>query len=160
MQMIEDHFSASWDNLAKAATVGVCLLVGFVAVVLMLVVENFLLKAGFLALFGGILAIPILWAPRGYTIRSRTVLVKRLVGDAEIHVVEEPRIWNWTWWGIRLFGSGGLYGYFGYFAFRGLGRVFMHATNRRNLVLIKDVGGRKYLISPDNPQRLIQRLRM
>jgi len=158
--MVENRFSAPWDNLVKAVTVGVCLLVGSVTVVLVLVADSPLLKVGLLLLFGSTLAIPVLWVPRGYTIRNNTVIVERLIGDAEIPIAEKPMLWKWTWWGVRLFGSGGLYGYYGYFAFRGLGRVLMHATNRYNLVLVIDGKGRKYLLSPDNPQEFIEQVQM
>ena len=156
--MIETYFSAPWDDLVKGVTVGVFVLIGLLTAVFLFVVESLLLIVGLLILYGGTLAVPFLWAPRGYVIHRNLVLVKRLIGDARILVSEPPRRWNWTWWGIRLFGSGSLYGYYGYFAFRGLGKVLMHATNRHKLVLIRDDRGRGYLISPDDPQKFIKQL--
>ena len=143
----------------KGATVGVFILIGSLTLIFSLIANNFLLIVSLLILYGGILALPFLWAPRGYAIRGDGILVKRAIGDAKIIVAEPPQRWSWTWWGIRLFGSGGLYGYYGYFAFRGLGKVLMYATNRHKLVLIRDDRGRRYLISPDNPQEFIKQLR-
>ena len=51
--------------------------------------------------------------------------------------------------GFRLFGSGGLFGYFGAFRFRDHGTVSMWATDKSKLVLIR-TNFKNYVISPDN----------
>jgi len=107
-------------------------------------------------LFGSTLFLPYLWSPRSYIVRDNLVVVRRPIGDLAIDMSKQPKLWKWTWWGLRLFGSGGLYGYYGYFTFRGTGRVRMHATNRHNLVLIEDARGRKHLISPDRPKEFMK----
>ncbi|MEM2921967.1 MAG: PH domain-containing protein, partial [Candidatus Bathyarchaeia archaeon] len=119
-------------------------------------VDSFVIIAGIVLLYLGVLIVPYLWAPRGYSVSDRAVVVKRVIGGLEIHPIGEPERWGWTWWGIRLFGSGGMYGYFGLFSFKGLGRVWMHATNRHNLVLIKTRGGKEALISPRDPDSFIK----
>jgi hypothetical protein len=86
------------------------------------------------------------------------IIIERIIGDVEITVSEESKIWKWTWLGIRLWASGGLYGYFGIFFFRGIGKVKMYATNRNNLVLVKDAKNTKYLISPDNVDKFMDLL--
>jgi hypothetical protein len=80
-------------------------------------------------------------------------LSKRIIGDLEISVSKTPKIWKSTWLGGRLWASGGLYGYFGIFIFKGIGKVWMYVTNRNNLVLVEDAKHKKYLISPDNADR-------
>jgi hypothetical protein len=49
---------------------------------------------------------------------------------------------------LRLFGTGGLFGWAGRYRFRGLGSVSMHATNLDRLILIERRRGRPLLISP------------
>jgi hypothetical protein len=111
-----------------------------------------LVKGVTAAVFVLLISLTILFSDSG-------VVVKRLIGNLIIENSGEPKRWQWTWWGLRLFGSGGLYGYFGLFALKGIGRVWMHATNRHNLVIIEDVRGREYLPSPDEPDKFIQQAR-
>ena len=154
--MYEEAYSASMDNLVKASTIGVFILLISLIAVLNLVSNSLLVTTGFILLFSVILFLPYLMVPRGYVVSGKTVVVKRPLGEVRIILAEAALRWKWTWWGLRLFGSGGLYGYYGFFIFKGLGMVRMCATNRHNLVLVRDVNGRKYLLSPDEPERFIQ----
>ena len=149
-------FAAPWDNLVKGVTICVFAVMIFVMIVFGFVAGSLSILVGMLVLYSAILGSLYLWAPRAYTVTDNKIVVKRLLGDFQITVAQKPERWRWTWWGIRLFGSGGLYGYYGCFSFRGLGRVCMHATNRNNLVLVKDEKGRRFLLSPSEPDKFIQ----
>ena len=149
-------FAAPWDNLVKGVTICVFAVMIFVMIVFGFVADSLSILVGMLALYSAVLGSLYLWAPRAYTVTDNKIIVKRLIGDFQITAAQKPERWKWTWWGIRLFGSGGLYGYYGYFSFRGLGRVSMHATNRNNLVLVKDEKGRRFLLSPSEPAKFIQ----
>ena len=149
-------FAAPWDNLVKGVTICVFAVMIFVMIVFGIVADSPSILVGMLALYSVVLVSPYLWAPRAYTVTDNKIIVKRLIGDSQITAAQKPERWKWTWWGIRLFGSGGLYGYYGYFSFKGLGRVCMHATNRNNLVLVKDEKGRRFLLSPSEPEKFIQ----
>lgn len=157
--MQKSEFSASWDSLVKGMTTVVFVLLISLTVLFSCISNNMFLMGTLTILYGSILFFPYLWSPRGYGISDRGIVVKRLIGDLTIHICREPKRWHWTWWGLRLFGSGDLYGYFGLFTLKGIGRVWMHATNRNNLVLVKDVRGTKYLLSPDDPDKFIQQTR-
>ena len=157
--MNDDAYPVSWDNLVKAVTIGVFVLLASVIITLGIVVRSHLLSAALVVAAGAVLFVPYLWAPRGYILHDNEVVVKRLIGDAKIAVAEAASHWKWTWWGLRLFGSGGLYGYYGIFTFKGTGMVRMHATNRHKLVLIRDVKGKRHLLSPDDPERFVQQTR-
>ncbi len=155
---IENYFSTSWDYLVKGITIIV-----FVLLVSLLIIFSFFIDDPYILVslsisYFLILFLPFLWSPQGYFVHNDIVTVKRLIGDKKIIVAMEPKRWNWTWWGLRLFGSGGLYGYFGFFTFKGTGRVQMYSTNRHNLVHIRDNQGKKYLLSPKEPDRFIQLL--
>ena len=157
--MQKTEFHSSWDSLVKGVTAAVFVLLISLTILFSYVSNNVLLVSVLMILYGSILFLPYLWSPRGYGISDRGVVVKRLIGNLIIENSGEPKRWQWTWWGLRLFGSGGLYGYFGLFALKGIGRVWMHATNRHNLVIIEDVRGREYLPSPDEPDKFIQQAR-
>lgn len=49
---------------------------------------------------------------------------------------------------IRLWGSGGFFGYYGLFRTSRLGRCWWYVTNRRNLVVV--IAGQTALFSPDD----------
>ena len=150
-----NYFDASWDGLVKGITGGAILLLASIAVIVTIESDNLFLAVGVIGILACVLILPLLWAPCGYVVQANHVIVKRWIGETEIIVADEPRRWNWTWQGIRLWASGGLYGYFGHFAFRGIGRVHMHATNRHNFVLIKDDKSQKHVVSPDEPEKFI-----
>jgi len=50
-------------------------------------------------------------------------------------------------WGIRLFGSGGFFGYLGIFYYGNIGRVSMYCTDRNEMLLITTEKSR-FIISP------------
>ena len=151
----ENRFKAPWDGLVKGITASIIALLFLVAAIILVESDNGLLASSLAAFFACVLILPFLWAPGGYVVEGRQVIVKRWIGETRITAAGEPRRWNWTWRGIRLWGSGGLYGFFGYFTFKGIGRVRMHITNRHNLVLVIDDKARKHLVSPDQPGRFI-----
>ena len=52
--------------------------------------------------------------------------------------------------GIRLFGVGGLFGYYGkYYNFK-LGHLTLYTTQKRNRILMTMTTGKKIVISPDD----------
>ena len=158
MMNTENDFPVSWDTLVKGMTVGVVFLVPALAVIYGLLLDNRSLAIGLALVFLCAVAAPLLWAPQRYLVKGNLVTVRRRIGDVGILVSREPQRWRWTWWGLRLFGSGGLYGYFGYFYMKRIGRVRMYATNRHNMVLLVDQKGRKILVSPNEVDRFIQQL--
>jgi hypothetical protein len=137
-------------------TTGVAAMFASMISLLSVISKNVLFTAVLITLFGAVLIVTYLWAPQGYSVYDDLVVVKRLIGDTRIANPREVSRWNWTWWGIRLYGSGALFGYYGTFAFKGTGIVRMYATNRKNLVLVTDGDGKKYLLSPDDPERFIE----
>ena len=140
----------------KIDLVAIIIFIISLTLLLAYIIDDANIIAGVISLYSAVLVIPCLWAPQGYILTNKRILIKRLIGDLTINFIEEPERWAWTWWGIRLFASGGLYGYFGLFSFKGIGRVWMYATNRHNLVLIKTSQGKKILLSPKDPEEFIK----
>lgn len=62
-------------------------------------------------------------------------------------------------WTINMGGCGGLFGYFGSFSNRHIGKFTMYATQKQNLYLIKQVGGKSVVISCSEPQYLIPEIK-
>lgn len=55
----------------------------------------------------------------------------------------------------RIFGSGGLFGYLGYFRSPSLGKYEVFATEWKNLILIETTSEKKIVISSQNPNELV-----
>ena len=60
--------------------------------------------------------------------------------------------------GFRLFGVGGLFGYFGKFVYYKIGSVDLYSTNKSNQVLIRFSGHKQIVLSPENPEQFIRQI--
>jgi len=107
-----------------------------------------------------ILTIPYLFSPLEYIITTKGILIKRVLKSFLIPYENIEKMYNvsWTWKRIRLFGSGGIYGFYGLFKIHNLGNVWMYVTDRKKTILIKLKDGNKYMISPDDPVKFINEI--
>lgn len=133
---------AKWGKSVKLITFSVFLVLLIVALSLSAVIVIFICL--------GILLIPYLFAPKSFELTQSGIVVRRLLRSFEIpyskvkgvSVIDLPL-------GIRLWASGGLYGYYGLFYLDKLGKVWVYATRRKRVLLLK-VNNNKYIISPEN----------
>ncbi len=58
-------------------------------------------------------------------------------------------------WAIRIFGVGGLFGYFGKFANKEMGNMTWYATRRDKTVLVTTTGNKKIIVTPDEPEAFV-----
>lgn len=154
-------FSVSLDKTAKYLSLFIAL---FVAATL---IGTFLLSEDrqTILIVGPIVSVTIflayLWKPSYYEVTSEHVIVHRLIGATKyersriinVRAGEPDEIKN----AIRLFGSGGMFGYFGKFRNQHLKTFVLQCTRRDNLVMIFTDKGLKVL-SPDDQQGMIQAL--
>jgi hypothetical protein len=109
------------------------------------------------AVVGGISAVMVAafyaFAPRGYSLSGRTLLVRRLAGSVRIHLDElsdaRPATADDISGASRVLGNGGLFGYYGLFRTPKLGTCHWYVTNRNNAVLLF-LGEKTVVISPDD----------
>lgn len=106
-------------------------------------------------------ALTWLFSPLSYQITEKKLKILRPFKNVEIdlsRITEIKRTDRESLKGtIRLFGSGGLYGFFGLFYKKGLGKFYAYCTNSSDLVLIK--AGRLFLISPSQTETFISFLK-
>lgn len=147
-------FSLSHDSVSKIVTSAV--------VVVFLVIAGAVHSvtiAGFTAL---LLVAAYAWSPAGCSIRDGAVVVERLIGDVKIPLagIREVRIATADdlCGCIRLFGSGGLFGYYGVFRTSRLGKSIWYVTNRRHLVVIVSDSGTA-MLSPDDAEGFVSAVR-
>jgi len=138
-------FPASFDRTAKVISAVVILL--FAAVVFS--TRNILV--------GGLAAMVLLaaygYSPQGYLVLDGAIIVRRLIGNVRISLdgVRELRAAaaDDLTGCIRLFGSGGLFGWYGLFRTSKLGKCTWYATNRAHAVVVI-TDARTMLFSPDD----------
>jgi hypothetical protein len=148
------EFSASFDTAAKVVS---CVAIGILLVGAM---ASRSLIAGAFALL--VLAGAYAYSPRGYTVGYGGVTVRRLVGDVTFSLdgLLEARPSNGDDMRgcVRLWGNGGLFGYYGLFRTSGLGRCTWYVTDRKRAVVL--VTDRKTaLFSPDDTEGFLSAIR-
>jgi hypothetical protein len=154
-------YPASFDVIAKIVSNLMCLIcLVFLGLGIYMQSAAFFLPAALL-----IIVLAICWGyhPVKYQLLPGRMEIQRPFGAIKIafhHIESIQRVsMNDLGLVIRLFGSGGLFGYFGIFTSRKLGRFQMWCTNRDKLVLIT-TNDSKLLISPDEPDDFIMNLRL
>jgi len=148
-------FPASYDRTTKIISAIVCL--GLLAVIF--AVHNLILTC--LSLFA--ILVCVAYSPRGYVLAGRSILVRRrLARTIRIplgELREARRATADDFRGcIRLWGSGGLFGYYGLFSTRKLGKSTWYVTNRSNGVVVI-VAAKTVLFSPDDAEAFLAAIR-
>jgi hypothetical protein len=143
-------FRASWDSMTEmiSASVAVLLLTPVLAVhnPVTIVLAPLVLLAAYA------------WSPQSYEIRDRTLIIKRLAGNVRVPLdtIRQARAASADdlTGCVRLFGSGGLFGWYGLFRTARLGKSTWYMTDRQNAVVL--VTDRKtLLVSPDEVERFV-----
>lgn len=165
--MVEYKFGAPYDCVVKAVTgtVIVGLLALFAWISCLALSEGgligFTVLLSLITLYFLIVFLPYLFSPRGFILTTNGILIKRHLRSILIPYdeISDVRRVSWTWRAIRLGASGGLYGFFGLFRVKGLGRAWMYVTDRSKMIFIETKQGKKYIISPSDPQTFLERLK-
>ncbi|MCD6447529.1 MAG: PH domain-containing protein [Thermoplasmata archaeon] len=157
------EYNAEYDKLAKGMTIfiiiftlSLMILITYMAILL----ENLPIVAIVIdALLIAIIIIPYFYAPKSYEIAENGVIIRRVANDI---VIPYEKIKNFYVTDIglkvvRLWASGGLYGYFGLFRVPKIGRVWAYLKRRRNVVLIE--ADKKYAVAPENVEIFIEELK-
>jgi hypothetical protein len=138
-------FPASYDRTTKIISC-VCAAVLLVPV---FITQNILVAGLAAVVFCGAYA----FSPRRYTIADRSIIINRLLGTVRIPLdgVREirPATADDVAGGIRLWGNGGLFGYYGLFRTSKLGNCRWYVTNRKNMVVVITANA-TVLVSPDD----------
>ncbi len=111
----------------------------------------------------GVLGATALYAPLSYEVSHDTLRIRRIAPDVRVPVrdvasVEGPDA-DLMLGSLRLFGSGGLYGFFGLFRNKRLGTYHAYATRRDTLVRCVCSDGTQYILSPDDPAAFLRAVR-
>jgi hypothetical protein len=143
-------FSASYDTTTKVISAVV------LVVFLVIIVATHSVVAG--CLTAAIVVGSYAWSPRGYAVSDGYIEVNRLIGRARISLdgLREARAATKDDFRgcLRLFGNGGLFGYYGMFRTSKLGKSTWYVTNRGKAVVVV-TGEKTVLFSPDDVEGFI-----
>jgi hypothetical protein len=149
-EMAERTFGAHYDRLTKIVSAG--------AVMLLVAVPVMAMRAGAVAVFvalvsATVIALSFAFSPRGYVISGGEFRVKRLIADVvfpldELRFVRDATTADFRGC-VRLWASGGLFGYYGWFWSKALGRSRWYVTDRSKAVVVAD-GDQIILVSPED----------
>ena len=144
-------FSASYDRTTRIISIVVCALLAAV-----IVLSHNVVIAGLSILA---LALWYLYSPLGYAHEGQTLVIRRPIGNVRLDLTgarEARRTTPSVFTGcIRLWGSGGLFGYYGVFSTSALGRSTWYMTNRQNGVVLV-AAAKTVLVSPDDPEAFLR----
>lgn len=148
------RFSVSYDTATKIISAIAC------AVLLIAAAAVHNLPVAVLAL--AIFSLSFAYSPRGYVVSDGSVIVVRLIGDVRIPLdeVREARATTRDDLRgcVRLWGNGGLFGYYGLFRTRAFGVCSWYVTNRSQMVMVK-TAAKTVLFSPDDKEGFLSALR-
>ena len=149
------NFSAHYDRTARIVSAGVA---GFLLLIVA-VLQNWLV--GFM--LPAVLLVAYVFSPRGYGITAESIIIRRLVGDVCVRtaaVRQARRASADDLRGcVRLIGSGGLFGYYGWFRTAQLGKSRRYVTDRNRSVIVW-TPDQVIVLSPDDPDRFLRALGM
>jgi len=149
--------NAKWDAFTKLITTFV---LAFVVVIIFLSIRNNMAGAGniisirFIIFILIVIGTTFLFSIRKYRLTNDSIEIIRVLNTKPVPLssIKEVRILSdaeiaWT---IRLFASGGLFGFIGYFWTSKLKLISVYATRMTRLVLITTTENKKIIISPED----------
>src|SRR5205809_6718386 len=153
-------FSASLDRFAKLSTIAVCL--ALTAIVLR--AFSYFDTNPFAAVLSltatmAIIIVCLLCRPLEYILTDDSLIVRRVLKNVTIarkeittvRSVGEKELKGL----VRVFGVGGLFGYFGKYGGKKSGGIDMYATNRSNSIMI-ETSAQSLIITPDDAAAFLQ----
>jgi hypothetical protein len=147
-------FSASYDTTTRIVTARVFVAAIGGAVAAHSVPITFLL---FLAI-----CLSYVYSPQGYVCEGQSIIARRLVGNVTISLegLREARAATKEDFRgcARLWGNGGLFGYYGLFRTTRLGKCTWYVTNRRKAVVVV-TPSKTVLFSPDDVAGFLEAIR-
>ncbi len=154
--MLNKFKAAPLDKTARFATLSPIYIMGAVTlffVIIEIVVIKEVMVLPYLFVFWLIIMSGYFWEPRAYTVSETTIAIHRPVGDivipkSEVKVIE---IADKIPIGIRVFGSGGAFGYYGKFRLTDGQPVTLYCTCLDRVVVLK-TEKKVYIISPSDPE--------
>ncbi|HUI79504.1 MAG TPA: PH domain-containing protein [Bryobacteraceae bacterium] len=149
-----DDFSVSYDRTTKIVSAIACVLLAIPAAT----IHNIGVRIVSIL----VMLVSYAYSPRSYGFADGSIVVKRLIGSVRVPLagLQEARPATKDDFSgcVRLWGSGGLFGYYGWFQTSKLGRCKWYVTDRSKAVVVR-TGAQTILFSPDEGDRFLECIR-
>ena len=149
--------SFKWDTMAIIVTIV------FNAILISFVISAFKSSIILLELVSLLMTVSCaLFVPVRLIVSKDTIIIRRPIGTVKIDmsdimncsiVENEERFFDKT---IRTCGSGGAYGYWGYFRHDVYGKIRLFVTHKKQCFLIKLNNGKYYVISSKKREKIVK----
>ena len=105
----------------------------------------------------GLLVVSLYYYPQRIEANDKNLIIHRQFKDKKIPYATIKSVERCfpSLGGLRLCGSGGFLGYWGYFSDIVIGNYFGYYGNRRQCILVKLTDGKQYVISCEHPDEMI-----
>ncbi len=154
-------YKTSLDRFAKVTSIAISILFAAI-IILQISFINFDGNAVPLATSFTLLLIyfgTFSFRPVNYKLTENELIIHRPLSDVSINRKEIKTVeqldktqLEWSW---RIFGVGGLFGYWGKFTNKKLGSMTWYTTRKNKAVLIQTIYNKKIVISPDEPEKFV-----
>ena len=154
-------YKTSLDNLAKAITIAVTLLFAFIIAGQNVFITD---EGRAVPIYTTVLVLLIyvftfVFRPVNYQVVEDRLIIHRPISDVIIYTNQMVSVEIITkrniGWVVRVFGVGGLFGYYGKFTNFKMGSMMWYTTRRDKMVLVKTMNGKKIILSPDEPESFV-----
>ncbi|MEN9549889.1 MAG: hypothetical protein RIR12_2480 [Bacteroidota bacterium] len=157
-------FTTSLDLFCKIVTAVVTVLFAVIiyAQILQISEVGYAAPVSFSAFLILMYGLVFLYRPIKYVVDEDNITIKRVIASkrillsniASITAVKKKQLR----WAIRLFGVGGLFGYWGSFSNGEFGRMTWYATNLNKAVMIESKNGKQIMITPNDVDGFINQV--
>ena len=147
-------YKTSLDNLAKVITIIITILFAVIIVGQFSLIKD---EGKSVPTFTTILLSLIYFGtfsfkPISYKLTDDKLIIHRPLFDIKnVEQLDKEKLS----WALRIFGVGGLFGYWGKFINTKLGSMTWYATRRNNAVLVTTIYNKKIVLTPNEPEKFI-----
>ena len=159
--LLQMTYKTSLDNLAKVVTsiITISFAVFIVGQFLLMKAEGKFVPNIATILLSLIYFGTFSFRPISYKLTDKKLIIHRPLSDikidrTEIKTVEQLDKEKLSW-AVRIFGVGGLFGYWGKFSNTKVGSMTWYATRRNNAVLVTTIHNKKIVLTPNEPEKFI-----
>ena len=154
-------YETSLDNLAKVVTIVITILFAAIIVGQFSLIND---NGKSVPIFTTILLSLIYFGtfsfrPISYKLTDSKLIVHRPLSDIKIDRTEIKSVEQLDKaklsWAVRIFGVGGLFGYWGKFSNTKIGSMTWYATRRNNAVLVTTIYNKKIVLTPNEPEKFV-----
>jgi hypothetical protein len=104
------------------------------------------------------------YAVKAYELDETELKIYRMAGVKKFKLADlasaTPVTTKELGFGLRAFGSGGFFGYFGSFVYRNIGKAQVFATDKSKFILLKTKAGKNIIVSPADTVEFLNALKL